>query len=562
MARRRIVFEALVALAVGVAVAVVLTWPLAAEANSVAHDPYDPRFQAWTLDWVQHALGHPTALFDGGLFDANIFAPERGTLAYSDALLGVAVPLLPLRWLGATPVGQLNAALLLGYGASAAAAYALGRVVAGSVAVGAVAGAVFAFGPYGSAEGGHLQVVMRPGVALAPALVWVLAERSTRGAAVRWPAVALAAVLAWQGSVSFYPGAYAFVAVAVVAAWRLRALGWQGLLAVAVASGVAAAALGVLALPYLARRAALPTYRWDLSDLAVLGADFARTDPRLVVWGGLLGRGEGWPVSGVAAFPGLVAVALGVRGLAAARRADATTRRAAATGLVLVAVGAVLAVGASDQGWRRFAPYRFLFEHAPGFDGLRATGRAWAIGLAGLGLLAGLGARALARGSRWRAAAWAAGAAFLVLAEGYAPWGPAVVPVGVATVDRELARRAEPGGVLYLPVNTSGTGVANLAIFTQPDFVYRTTAHHRRTPNGYSGYFPPSYFETSRLVLGLPDSASLERLRSVGVRFVVVGPAARATPPWDRLTDPARAAPLRLVGRYGDDLLYEVPPAG
>ena len=76
-------------------VAIALTWPLVTELGTSAHHPLDPPFQAWTIDWVQHKIFSP-----GDLFDANIYAPEQTTLAYSDSLIGVAVPLLPLHWLG------------------------------------------------------------------------------------------------------------------------------------------------------------------------------------------------------------------------------------------------------------------------------------------------------------------------------------------------------------------------------------------------------------------------------------------------------------------------------
>ena len=146
---RRVGTETLIALAVGLVAAIAVTWPLVTKLGHIGHDPFDPRFQAWTIDWVQHKLGSP-----GSLFDANIFAPEPHTLAYSDSLLGIAIPLLPLRWLGVSPIGQLNIALLLGMATSAAAGYLFGRVVTRSITVGALTAAAFAFGPFGSVSSG------------------------------------------------------------------------------------------------------------------------------------------------------------------------------------------------------------------------------------------------------------------------------------------------------------------------------------------------------------------------------------------------------------------------
>src|SRR5687768_13806724 len=118
---RRTVLEALLVLVVAAVAAVVVTWPLVTELDTMVADPADGPFQAWTIDHVQWALGG-----NGPLWDANIFAPNRHTLAYSDSLLGLAVPLLPLRWAGLDPVAQLNVALLVGMATSAGGGYLFG----------------------------------------------------------------------------------------------------------------------------------------------------------------------------------------------------------------------------------------------------------------------------------------------------------------------------------------------------------------------------------------------------------------------------------------------------
>ena len=47
------------------------------------HDPGDPLMVTWVLAWVAHQLPNAPA----HIFDANIFYPERNTLAYSESLL-------------------------------------------------------------------------------------------------------------------------------------------------------------------------------------------------------------------------------------------------------------------------------------------------------------------------------------------------------------------------------------------------------------------------------------------------------------------------------------------
>lgn len=549
--------ETAIAIAVGLVAAIALTWPLVTRLGHIAHDPFDPRFQAWTIDWVQHSLRSP-----GSLFDANIFAPEPNTLAYSDSLLGIAIPLLPLRWLGVSPIGQLNCALLLGFATSAASGYLFGRVATRSVAVGTVTAAAFAFGPFGTLSSGALHATAHAGVGVAAAAAWWLADRAEAGRPLRAPAVLMALAISWQASVSFYPGAYAFGAAAVVLIVRCRALRTRGILVALLALGAALTCTLALAIPYLQVQQDQPTFARKLSDVPALSADFGATDPRLTLWGPLLGQGHDWPVYGEPAFPGAVLLVLAPIGAIAGWRRQ---RRAVVTSGALVVTGVLLGLGAGPSGWRQYLPYRLLFEYVPGWAALRATGRAWVVGLLGLGIVAGLGAvavgRWVAKRSGWETrravAVVAAVAALGLLVEGYAPW-TGRPDVRVAPVDEALAARHQPGGVLYLPAIEPGRTAGALSGFAQAENVYGTTAHHRRTPNGYSGFFPPSWKRLSVQMRTLPDEAALARLRELGVRFVVVrGWAAGGR--WDALLDPRRARPLRFIGRYGHDLLYAVP---
>lgn len=564
--RGKILVEVAIVLAVCGAVAVVMTWPIVAHLNHAAEDPFDPRFQAWTIDWVQFAIRHPSHLYN-----ANIFHPDKATLAYSDSLIGVAILLLPARWLGMTPIGVFNVGILLGFAFSAAAGYFFGRVVSRRVVVGAIVGAAFAFGEFGEYESAHVQTVFRPGVALAAAFAWILAGRAEAGAGWRrlWaPAAGLVVVIAWQCSVSFYTGPFALGAAVVVLVVRARHLGRRGWLAAGASLAVAGAAALLLAAPYLGRHAAIPNFHWTIADLRSEGADFLHADSRLAVFGGALGRGRPWPQFPPPLFPGATLLVFGAVGLIAGVRGDRDRRRITAVAVALLIVGAVVAVGTSDTGWRQFAPYRLIFDFAPGGRALRATFRGWMVGLLGLGLLAGLGVdtamgwlrrhlRGLAAGAI--AAVIAIVAIAGVLAEGWRH-RTHLASVGIQPVDVALAHLPQAGGVVYLPVGAGDSAASYLAILAEADVVYRVTASHRVTPNGYSGFFPDSYFRMTQLVRSLPGQPGLGYLQSIGVRFVVLHvPGILNTGPWSALLHPDTARPLQIIGRYGDDLLLEVP---
>jgi hypothetical protein len=565
---RGIALECLVALGVGLVLAIAVTWPLVTRLGHVGHDAFDPRFQAWTIDWVQHKLGSPTSLFD-----ANIFAPEPHTLAYSDSLLGIAVPMLPFRWLGVSPIGQLNLALLFSFAATFASGYLFGRVTTRSRVVGAVTGVAFAFGPFGTVSSGVIHATAHAGVGVAAAAAWWLADRARDERPLLAPAALLAAALVWQTSVSFYPGAYAFAAAAVVLLVRWRSLGRRGWAWAVGALAVAGACAAVMAIPYLQVRDEQPGFKRTLADLPPLATDFGATDPRLSIWGSLLGTGTGWPIYGEPAFPGLVLLVLTPIGAIAGWRDRARRRTVTIAALALVLVGLALGLGAGPTGWRRFLPYRLLFEYVPGWEALRATGRAWVVGLLGVGILAGLGALAVGRwiagwthrGIRITVGVVALVAVVGVLVEGYAPWTASdngTVDIRVSAVDEHLASLPD-GGVLYLPALEQSAGPVAEAFsgFRQAENVYGTTAHHRITPNGYSGYFPPSWKRLSRDMEQLPGDRALDQLRALGVRYVVVRSWAAGTV-WAPLLDPDNASPLRYLGTYDGDVLYAVPRAG
>jgi len=536
--------------------AVVFTWPLMLHLESRARDLIDSLFQAWTIDWVQYAVEHGM-----NPYDANIFAPEDTSLAYSDTLMGVAIPTLPLRWLGMTPIGVLNVTIIVGLAASAAAAYLFARMATRSRIVAVVMGVAYAFGPFGALSVRHVHVAVRAGVPLAAAAAWWLADRARDRKPLVWPAVAVVAVIAWQGTVSFYPAAYAAITAFLVLLVRWRSFDRRGLVAAVSSLVVSAVVLGLLAIPNLVVADRDPNYEFTLENFGPLGANFFKTEPGVVVWGDVLGLDDGDTMRN-AVFPGVVLLVLAAIGVVHAWRRAGRVRTAAIAGGVLLVVGGVLAIGTSATGWRQYAPYRLLYELVPPFDALRATARAWMIGLLGLGLLGGLGARAVVGfisdrvPSRARVVPVVVGAliVLLVLAEGFDPWWDRPT-ARVPAVDTELASRP-PGGVVYLPMNPSDD--LSIAYFQQPQNLYGSTVHHRRMPNGYSGYVPRSYLEQSRALRDLPDEDARALLRRIGVRYVVVHEDVAGTP-WARLRNPDAAAPLELLGRFGPDLLYEVP---
>lgn len=568
---------------IAVAVTVATTWPLSARLNSGADHEFDSPVQAWALDWVQHALTS-----DAKVFDANMFAPAPHSLTFSDALLGIAIPELIARPLGLEPIGMLNLATLGGVVANALAAYWLGRLLTRRILGAAVCAAVYAFAPYSLLTAIHLHVLVRPGLPLAVGLIWLVADRSearsggpegskaiaetspaTSPVQPRlWPLVCLLAVtVAWQGSVSFYSAAFCSVVAVVTLAVRFRSLWWRGLTGVGIALAAGAMPVLLIARVYLANRRRYGNLGWSLSGVSQLSASvgsFVTTASGNTVWGGILGTAElGYDLHRVLLFPGAMPLLLAAVGLFACLRADDRgARRVGRLGLALTTVGALLALGASDVGWRRFSLFRLLFEVLPGWKSIRAADRFWVVGMLGLAILAAVGACRVVDSldGWWRSRSRLelpvlVGVALVaaIMIEGHR--ANDLVPIRTAPVDSTIAELPR-GGVVYLPVNPDDR--LGLAIFGQAEYVYRSTAHHRPTVNGKGSFFPPSYLGLSKRLQSLPSQSARNCLLAYDIRYIVVTPRVKGTK-WERLQQPRLAAPLVLIERSGEDLLYRVP---
>ena len=131
-----------------------MTWPQVLRMSDGIHDPGDPLMVTWVLSWVAHQL--PIA--PAHIFDANIFYPERNTLAYSETLLVPGLLSAPLAWLGVGPILIYNLVFLSGFALSGVGVALLVRRLTGHAGAAIVAGFVFAFPPYRIDHYAHLQL--------------------------------------------------------------------------------------------------------------------------------------------------------------------------------------------------------------------------------------------------------------------------------------------------------------------------------------------------------------------------------------------------------------------
>jgi len=123
--------------------------------TAVPSDIGDPLLNTWILAWDGHALLTDPA----HLFDANIFFPLKDTLAYSEHLLGTALPMLPILLISGEPVLAYNVAFLTSFMLSGFGLYLLALRYTGNRLAAFLAGLAFAFAPYRLSFIGHLSLL-------------------------------------------------------------------------------------------------------------------------------------------------------------------------------------------------------------------------------------------------------------------------------------------------------------------------------------------------------------------------------------------------------------------
>ncbi|OFW49609.1 MAG: hypothetical protein A3G77_16185 [Acidobacteria bacterium RIFCSPLOWO2_12_FULL_68_19] len=211
------------------------------------------------------------------------------------------------------------------------------------------------------------------------------------------------------------------------------------------------------------------------------------------------------------------------------------------------------------------APYRLLFDHLPGFDGLRVPARMAMVVVFMLSVVAGHGAAILARARAGRRALVVLGAIFLLEAthvpfivngmtpvrEYNTPEARLHPPDRAPAVYHAMARQPAGGVVVELPLG-------------QPDFdlraMYYSTVHRRPMLNGYSGFVPPHYGRLTAALSQIPrhPDVSVQALGASGATHVILHEGAyRGNEGADT------AAVLRQAGaveifRDGADVLYRL----
>ncbi|MFW6113632.1 MAG: hypothetical protein ACOC78_01760, partial [Actinomycetota bacterium] len=567
-------------------VAIAFTWPLTLHLNDglvVGENYGDPLLNSWIIAWnAKTVFTHPSQLFQ-----ANIFYPSRGTLAYSEHLFILGVLGAPVYHISHNPVLTYNLLLLFGLIFSAFGCYLLIKELTGS-RWGALAGGLFfAFCPYKISQLLHLHIAFSP---FLPFALLYLYRYLLRGKKYNL-GLFLLFFLA-QSLTGWHYLVFCSLASGLLWLWftifTRRRERWRRLFWVLAAVAVAALLILPLALPYFSPRERLPDYGRELSELGYFSAsaaDYLSVPSKSILYGGMPSPFEQRPIgSEEILYPGLIITLLALAGLLIRRRAGDDSpafqpesfRYGEMYFLILTFLGLILTFGPKVGGISEplySVPYKLgLIEF------IRVPTRFYVLAALGLSVLAGFGAAKVAarcRGLRFSRLI-PAGLILLLLLEA-ATLNLNVHPVPVSSDVPEVYSwldDQEGVRVIELPVNLGpestrafrsdwGIGfIADRLFLTnlrESSAVYFSTYHWKELVNGYSGYFPHFYRRIMAEMQSFPSSRSLDLLSGLRIDYVIWH--------WDwveagmdsKYIDLLSSAPgLSLVGEFGDESVYAV----
>jgi hypothetical protein len=505
----------------------VSTLPLAQHpTRTLPSDLLDTLLTTWIISWDASRLPHALQ----GVWNPPIYFPYPRTLAFSENLFGVALPVAPVYWITGNPVLTYNVAFLLTFTLAGTGMYLLARDLTGSRAAAAIAGAYYAFCPFRMAQAqlAHIQMLA---IGWLPIALWSM-HRYFLSFRRRWLALFTAACCL-QVLSNTYVAYFMTVPIGIVTvylAWTSRGQIRRWSKDLAVTLFVIAAVLVPVALQYYRVRVENQQIR-SAGEIESGGADLrAYFVPDSGLWRRWLPLPK--PIFGETEkelFPGIAGPALAVVALYAAAFRRRRISRWAIVYAVIAVAGFLLSLGPLVRVWgvvlTRHGPYDWLQHVLPGMGGMRAPSRFVVIAILGLSVLASYGASLVVTRvpPRMRApivAVLLAG----VIADGWAVPIPTVAyePRG-RLEDRAIVEwlRAMPAGpVLHLPLMT--------AQFQELHYQYATLFHGHPMINGFTGWASPL-----QELLRHPRSpiydydrypSTVAMLRSLGVRYVFVHP--------------------------------------
>lgn len=509
-----------------IAATVIVTWPQARLLRTHIAAHFDAPFSTWRISWIAHQLVTSPTEF----FHANIFHPQRYTLAFSDPVLLEGLTAAPLLWLGVSPVLTYNLLVLGSFVLCGTAAAALAFRVTGSHAGAIVGGTLFAFAPYRFEHFFHLEILWAFWMPLAMLALHRVVETGTLRDGLRTGLAVTAQALS-SLYYALYLGAILVVATPLLVRWRGDA--WRPLRALLAGAMVAGLVVLIYVQPLLKIRGHVAER--ELAEAVTYSADLrsylsSPSSNWLYGWTSDLGGPER------RLFPGTIAIGLAIVSLWRPNRITS-----AYLAILAFAFLASLGVNAPVFGTIR--------EYLDPYGMVRVPARFGALVLLALSVLAAFGtARLLRRVARRRVQIAVATTLVSLMLVEYAS-SPELMPLASEPPVAYSWLSEQPRGVLVeLPLPRLDRLPGD-----DPIRQYYSTFHWMPLMNGYSGYYPESYLSLLFYLQVFPRGGWVDQLLARGADYIFIHEEALRPDVLRLALERAELHPaIERVGRFPD----------
>ena len=530
----------LLGLAYFAALTILMTWPLASRlSDTTVSRPGDNLYWIWQIGWFEKAL---FSLRQSPFVTNLLNYPEGWWLAsteISPLMLLLAIPFS----LAVSPTLGYNVAALVSFALSGlllfAWVYRLTRSVWGAL----IGGTIFAFFPFRFSHflAGHLNLLATPAViATFMCLDQALHEDRQAG---RWAAAA-GISLGLVGLSSMY---YLYMSLVMLACYlaldvvlgrKLRPAPRQYGSRLLIFGAASLPLLLLAVLPYVsaASQGLVPARGIDFAvSYSGSPSDYLLPFTGHPLWGRWVGdhfNRAGWIEATL--YPGVVASTLALIALLAPKRSSPIGRHRALAFGISSAVAFVFSLGVTlhwagwpvslslpaglawlnaEDGTSILMPGYLLYKVLPFYGSLRVPMRYAVFVELFLSLLAGCGAAWLLFRTKPRAARLLGATVLALVLLDFLPPRWSLVPVAGRPVDLWLRQKPADGAVAQFP----------FLLADEQSLLYATLIHEKPYIGALYGSFPTPQFRAVKPILDeFPSSASLDLLRDLGVRYVVI----------------------------------------
>lgn len=481
-----------------------MTFPIAFDpSHRFASGQTDPPFTMWTMAWEAHQLETEPL----NLYNANIFSPERSTVAYSSLNLAPMLVEYPILRASGNPILAYNFVYLFAWWLVGFAVFLLARHFRLGVTASLASGALAEFSSFSFSQIGHLELLWFGWIPLFFLAAFVFLKRGSRAS------LFIALIFFWLASLAtWYLAIYLLLTASALMLYALRFGRGKRVLAFGSIILIACILLAPFAMPYLELKTGFEKSRTlDQAENYSAHLDsFLHVSHANRVWQGILQPAKHGEAD---LFPGIAFSVLAALGIRKFWRQGPDARFWVCLSAVSFALmfGPILrlADGASVP-----LP-EYILRFIPGYSLTRVPSRWGLYSTIGFALSAGMGVQLMVQKNQ----AIAVALVLTALVESFsAPLPTSTLPTAEALEpEYNWLATQPPTTIVELPIQNYGES-QELTI----GYLYRSIFHQHTLVNGYADYVPEWYAPLADAGAFFPSDSSIELFKAHGAQFAVV----------------------------------------